>query len=148
MKLTDGIRLYRRLEPTFLELDFELDFGNGPLTHAVLYDREWAFNLLINDSRVSLSDVQNAHAVLKMAHKRRWRDHPWRARLVSRFLALERERQVASALKPLAPESPTPTPQQPPAARPPPPTHVHQLTPIDNYASPIVNQYIGIVSRR
>jgi hypothetical protein len=138
MNLTEGIRLYRQLKPTYLELDFELDFCNGPLTHSVLYEREWAFSLLIDDPRVSISDVQNAHAVLKMAHKRRWRDHPWRARLVSRFLALERARQLSSALKPLTPE-----PKQPPPPRP----AVHSTRP-SNPGSSVVNRYIGIVAKR
>lgn len=141
MRLTEGIRLYRRLEPTYLELDFDLDFANGPLTHSVLYERAWAFNILIDDPRVGLADVQNAHAVLKMAHKRRWRDHPWRARLVSRFLTLERERQAASSLKPLTPPTPDPT-----SARPPPPTP--SQAPMRDYGSSVVNRYIGIVAKR
>ena len=51
MKLTEGIRLYKHLSVTDLDIDFDLNFCDGPLAHAVLYERAWAFELLIDDPR-------------------------------------------------------------------------------------------------
>lgn len=152
MKLTEGIRLYKHLSVTDLEIDFDLNFCDGPLSHAVLYERAWAFELLIDDPRVSLSDVQNAHAIINMkrsqsARRSRSRsEHPWRHRIVAKFFELERRRQTEAALAHIRPQESAQTSTQvelpaPPRAQPPPRAQ-------SNACDPVINQYIALVSRK
>jgi hypothetical protein len=157
MKLTEGIRLYKHLAVTDLEIDFDLNFCDGPLSHAVLYERAWAFELLIDDPRVSLSDAQNAHAIINMkrsqsARRSRSRsEHPWRHRIVAKFFELERRRQTSSALTHVQPQESTATPTAMPAATPAassaatPPAMLPEER---SYAcDPVISQYIALVRR-